>query len=190
VNGNLSIKEQSMTPEQTRTQITADVWQAIAQSEVDLSSVSREDQQKLAGAIADSLLHTVDRMLDEAQPNLPEEPMELDDEAAEQILWEGRPFLSLVEKYVITSERLKLITGMVSRSVENFELIRIQDIDLDQNVTERMMGIGDITVRGADKSEAIIVLRNIRDPETVYEIMRRAWLDARKRYGLQFREYM
>jgi hypothetical protein len=34
------------------------------------------------------------------------------------------------------------------------------------------------------------VLRNVRDPEQVYEILRRAWLDSRKRHGLEFREFM
>ena len=179
-----------MTPEQIRTQVTANIWQAIAQSGVDLSSVTREDQEKLAGSIAHSILDTVDKVLDDAQPPPMPEETELDDETAEKILWEGRPFLSLVEKYVVTSERIKFVRGLVSRQVENFELIRIQDIDLKQNVTERMMGIGDVTIRGADKSDPEIVIRNVKDPEAVYEVLRKAWLDARKRYGLQFREYM
>jgi hypothetical protein len=66
----------------------------------------------------------------------------------------------------------------------------MQDIDLSQNVSERVMGIGDITIRGADSSEPSVVLRNIPKPEEVYETMRRAWLDARKKHGLQFREFM
>jgi hypothetical protein len=180
-----------MTPEETRAHIASDVREALDESGVDLSSMSEADLVILSGKIANSLLDTVDRLLDQAQPAPEqEEAMELDDENAEKILWEGRPFLSLVEKYVLTSERLKIIRGMVSRAVENFELIRIQDIDLKQNVSERVMGIGDITIRGADESDSLIVIRNVKDPEKVYEIMRRAWLDARKRYGLQFREYM
>jgi hypothetical protein len=177
-----------MSIEQTRAQVIASVWQAIAQSGINLSTISQEEQAKLVNKIADSLLATVDQMLDEAQPAAP--PEEPADDKAEKILWEGRPFLSLVEKYVITSERFKIIKGLVSRDVENFELIRIQDIDLKQNVSERVMGLGDITIRGADASNEAIVLRNIKNPEQVYEVMRRAWLDARKRYGLQFREYM
>jgi len=31
---------------------------------------------------------------------------------------------------------------------------------------------------------------HVYSPEEVYEILRRAWLEARKRHGLQFREYM
>jgi len=179
-----------MSIEQTRAQVIASVWQAIAQSGVDVSTLPQEEQEKLVRKVADSLLATVDQILDEAQPALPPEPKEGVDEKAEKILWEGRPYLSLVEKYVITSERLKIIKGMFSRDVENYELIRIQDIDFKQNVSERMLGIGDITIRGADKSDAEVVIRNVKDPEVVYEVMRRAWLDARKRYGLQFREYM
>lgn len=177
-----------MSIEQTRARIIASIWQAVAQSGVDLTSIPQDQQEQLVGKVADHLLATVDQMLEEAQPA--PLPMEKAGEKDEQILWEGRPFLSLVEKYVITSERLKIIKGMLSRDVENFELIRIQDIDFKQNVSERMMGIGDITIRGADASNEEIVIRNVKEPEAVYEVLRRAWLDARKRYGLQFREYM
>jgi hypothetical protein len=79
---------------------------------------------------------------------------------------------------------------MLSRGVENFELIRVQDIDLSQGVSDRLFNVGDITIRGHDTSDSRIVLRNIPKPEEVYEILRRAWLEARKRHGLQFRETM
>jgi uncharacterized membrane protein YdbT with pleckstrin-like domain len=108
----------------------------------------------------------------------------------EEIIWKGRPFLSLIESYIITSERIKIITGFISRKVENYELIRIQDIDYKQNVGERIMNLGDITIRGHDTSDSSIVLKNISNPEEVYELLRRSWLQARKKHGLQFREYM
>jgi len=180
-----------MTIEQTRAQISAAVWQAIAQSGIDLSSVPQDQQQKLVAQLADNLLTTVDDMLEEAQGSSPPIPApEEDNGKNEKILWQGRPFLSLVEKYVLTNERIKLVKGMLSRDIENFELIRVQDIDLKQNVSERMLGVGDITIRGADASASEVVLRNVKDPEMVYETLRRAWLEARKRHGLQFREFM
>ena len=179
-----------MSIEKTRAQITASIWQAFAQSEIDLSAIPKEDQEKLAAALADSLLSTFDDLLETAQGPPAPLPAAPPDEHDEEVLWEGRPFLSLVEKYVITNERVKIIKGMVSRDIENFELIRIQDIDVKQNLSERVLRIGDITIRGADASAEEIVLRTVRDPEGVYETMRRAWLEARKRHGLQFREYM
>ena len=178
----------AMTIDNIRAKIIANVWQAIAQSGVDLSAVPREQQEKLVGDIADNLMVTVNGMLDES-PAMPKTEPDVD-EHGEQVLWEGRPFLSLVEFYVLTSERIKIRQGLLGRDIENFELIRVQDIDLKQGVTERILGIGDVTIHGHDVSDPTIVLRNIPKPDEVYEILRRAWLEARKRYGLQFREYM
>ncbi len=176
-----------MSLEQSRSRVVASIWQSIAQSGVDLTAVPQEQQQKLVATIADNVLVTMDALLDEI-PQAEAEPEE--DELGEKILWRGRPFLSLVETYTLTNERIKIVRGLVSRDVENFELIRVQDIDLKQNVGERMLGIGDIAIRGQDASRPVITLRNIAKPEEVYETLRRAWLEARKRHGLQFREYM
>jgi hypothetical protein len=177
-----------MSIDQTRAQVISSVWQAIAQSGVDLSPIPQDQQEKLVNKIADSLLVAVNTMLDEDEP-LTVKQDEVD-ELEEKVLWKGRPFLSLVEHYTITSERLKIISGLASRRVENFELIRVQDIDFTQGMTERMFGIGDITIRGADPSNPDIKLRNVSKPEEVYELMRRAWLEARKRHGLKFTEFM
>ncbi len=177
-----------MEIEKIRQQIISSIWQAVAQSGVDMSTIPQEQQEKLVGKIADNVLMSVNTMLDEATELKKEE--EPADEFGEKVLWEGRPFLSLVEYYVLTSERLKTRQGLFGRDIENFELIRIQDIDYKQGMTERMLGIGDIFIHGQDKTDPSIVLRNIAKPDQVYEILRRAWLDARKRYGLQFREYM
>jgi uncharacterized glyoxalase superfamily metalloenzyme YdcJ len=177
-----------MSIEQIRTQVIASVWQAIAQSGVDISAVPQDQQQKLVTAIADHLMVSVNTMLDEGDEK--KEAAEEVDEFGEQVLWEGRPFLSLVEYYVLTNERLKIRHGMFGRDIENFELVRVQDIDFKQGMTERIMGIGDINIRGSDSSDPHIILRNVAKPELVYETLRRAWLEARKRHGLQFREYM
>ena len=181
-----------MEIEKVRSLLVSSVWQAFAQSGVDLTAVPSDQQQKLVAKIADTVMLTVDAIMEEETKAVavekPEEPEV--DEAGETVLWKGRPFLSLVESYIVTSERLKIVSGLLSRKVENFELIRFQDIDFKQNLSERMIGIGDVSIRGQDPSSPQITLRNIAKPEEVYEILRRAWLELRKRHGLQFREYM
>jgi hypothetical protein len=191
-----------MAIEKIRAQISASVWQGIAQSGVDLSAVPHSDQEKLVSAVSERMLVAFNGLLDEEMNREAPEPpaaktdasqaaVEIPvDEHGEQILWQGRPFLALNESYVLTSERIKIIRGLLSRNVENYELVRIQDIDLNQNVGERMLGIGDITIAGHDASKPKITLRDIHDPEGVYEILRRSWMESRKRHGLQFREQM
>jgi len=179
-----------MDLQKVRAELIGTIWQAFAQSGVDLSAIPAEQQEELVKKIADKVLVSMDQLLDqEAEPSA-KEPAEAPDENEERILWQGRPFLSLVERYTLTTERLKISRGMVGRQVENFELIRMQDIDYKQNVAERVTNLGDITIKGQDASSPEIVLRNVVNPEEVYETLRKAWLEARKRHGLQFREYM
>ncbi len=177
-----------MSIENTRAHVIASIWQAMAQSDVDLAAVPKEQQTRLVEAIADSLLVTVDNLLEAARPDSP--PAEQALEGDEKIVWTGRPFLSLTESYTVTSERVKVRKGLLGKDIENFELIRVQDLDFSQKLSERMLGIGDLVIRGSDVSHAELTLRNIRDPEQVYELVRRAWLEARKRYGLTFQEEM
>jgi len=177
-----------MSIEKQREKVVESILGAIKDSRVDLEDISDADRETLAAEIADRVMVTIGGMLDE---NLaPGAGSETDDGQEEVLLWQGRPFLSMVERYVLTSERLKITGGLFSRDVENFELIRFQDLDYKQGMTERVLGIGDITIRGHDVSDPKIVLRNVKDPEQVYEILRKAWLEARKRHGLEFREFM
>lgn len=177
-----------MSIQETRSKVMSSIWQAIAQSGVDLSSLPPDAQARLVDSIANHTLQVYDELIGEnAGQQAPEETRV---EGGEEILWEGRPFLSISENYVVTSERIKITRGLVGRDIQNFELVRIQDIDISQNLSERMFNLGDITVTGADASNPVLVLRNIAKPEEVYELLRRAWLAARKRHGLQFREQM
>ncbi len=176
----------------TRALITGRVWQAIAQSGVNLSTIPRDQQELLVQTITESLMVTVDEMLDTMErPVQPVgAPAATADDEEEHILWEGRPFLSLVERYIITTERVRIQTGLLSNSFDDIELIRIQDIDFTQQLTERMVNIGDIIIRSANASNAEVELRNVKDPSHVHELLRRAMINARKRYGLSFREEM
>lgn len=170
------------------TKINETIRVAMDKSGVQLNSASEADKEKLIDEITNSVLFTFDDYINESTDitNSDEFSIETD----EEILWKGRPFLSLTESYIITSERIKVISGLIARKVENYELIRIQDIDYKQSIGERIVGLGDITIQGHDPSDPKIVLRNISKPEDVYETLRRGWLNARKKHGLQFREYM
>jgi len=179
-----------MTFDQYRSQINSSVWKGFAQSGVDLSSLSPEKQAALAGSIADQVLLTVNDMMDDL-PGAAAKSIEIPDlNDEETVLWKGKPFLSLVESYILTSERIKISTGLLGKDYENYELIRVQDIDVTQTFSERIIQIGDIHIKGADPSSPQIILRNIPDPKGVYEILRKAWLAARRKYGLLFREEM
>jgi hypothetical protein len=108
--------------------------------------------------------------------------------AEEQIVWQGRPFLSIFDHYTITTERLRVVHGFLGKDHENIELVRINDIDWDHGVFERALGIGDILVNSVDETQPKVVLRNVSDPAKVYELLRRAMLDARKKHHIIYEQ--
>ncbi len=179
-----------MSVEQTRSKITARIWQSIAQSGVPVDVIPREQLETLVSAISDGVLVAVDEALDEAGLPSRHEQTAAALGSEEQILWEGRPFLSMVDTYRITSERVRITRGLLGKEREDIELIRIQDIDQTQNLGERALNIGDITIRSADPSKPEVVLRNVTHPVEVHEILRRAMLDARKRFRYSIHEEM
>lgn len=187
--------------EQYRERVSARVVRAVQQSGVNLGGLSPDDQQRLLRSLVDGVLLEFDAMLDEytgdsSQPAAAAptgSPLSaLPDPAAheEEVIWHGRPFLSLTESYVLTNDRIRIFRGFLSKSSENIELVRLQDVDYRQHVGERMLNIGDVMLHSADPSDPVAVLRNVADPETVQETIRKTWLEARRRYGVTFREQM
>ncbi len=183
-----------MTIKEAQARIKARVWQAVAQAELDLSALDKATLESFVDLVTESALLEIDNELDASlQTAVIEASVDSDeeeDEFGEDILWKGRPLLSLVMHYTITNERIKITSGLLGKVHENVELIRVQDVEHSQTFGERMLKIGDVTIRSHDPSHPEIVLRNIQDPDKVYEILRRAVLNARKRHNFSYREEM
>lgn len=184
-----------MSIQETHAKIKSQIRQAIEQSDLDVSNLSEENLEALVDLASESALVALDSEMDseiEKETSVLDTAVSstllLDDK--EDILWEGRPFLSISLHYTITDERIRITTGVLGKARENIELVRIQDIDYKQTMSERMINIGDISVLSHDRSDPRVVLKNVKDPEAVYEILRRAVLHARKKHGFTYREEM
>jgi hypothetical protein len=181
-----------MSLPEIRAQVKSGIWQAIAQSGVNLAILPQADQDRLVGAITEGVLAQMDNVLSQASgqsASVSVASPESDDET-EQILWAGRPFLSLSVRYTITNERVRIKEGLLGRDLEDVELVRIQDVDFNQSLTERMINVGDIVIRSHDSSHPQITLNNVANPTEVHEILRRAVIKARKKHGVSYREEM
>jgi hypothetical protein len=189
-----------MSINETHAKIKASVWQTIAQSEIDVSAVDQKTLSELVDLIVDAAMEEIDLQMD--QPLAAYEEGEVNDviktavdddillDNKEDVLWQGRPFLSMVQSYVITDERIRITNGFFGKSTENIELVRIQDVDYKQTFGDRMIQVGDISIKSQNASRPHITLSNVKNPEQVYEILRRAILQARKRHGFTYREEM
>lgn len=179
-----------MSVNEADARIRARIWQAIAQSELDLSGVERETLEALIQLVSESALLEMDAEIEDSlAPETAFIENALNDED-EDLLWEGRPFLSLTLYYRITDERILITEGLFGKANENIELIRIQDIAHKQSFGERMINVGDIIIKSHDTSHPSFMLKNVRDPKVVHEILRKAVLAARKKHNFTYREEM
>lgn len=185
-----------MAKSEIQARIRANVWQAIAENDLDLSALDAQTRETLVNVVTAASLEAMDSELTAvlaANKDKVEGPETLADEAeaaGEEVLWEGRPFLSVSESYLITNDRIRVSQGLFGRNIQNIDLVRVQDVDYHQSTTERMAGRGDVEIRSHDPNSPVVILENIPHPEEVYELLRRAVKKARKDHGLTFQEEM
>ena len=180
-----------MSVNETDAKIRARIWQAIAQSELDLSGIDKETLESLVQLVSESALLEMDVEIDNSitAETLFTPDSNLEDED-EDLLWQGRPFLSLTLFYKITDERILISEGLFGKATENIELIRIQDIAHKQSFGERLLNVGDVSIKSHDTSHPTFELKNVKNPQAVHEILRKAVLKARKKHNFTYREEM
>ena len=109
----------------------------------------------------------------------------------EMMLWEGAPhgLLNPIEthaiRWVLTSERLRVMRGILNRSTEEVELTRVRDVSFEQSLGQRALGIGTITVVGTDATTPTLTLHDVAEPEQVKELIRQAVRDQRRRHRVR-----
>ena len=75
-------------------------------------------------------------------------------------------------RYTVTNQRLLVESGVFSKNVDEIDMRLIDDSLFKQGFTDRIFGIGDVTVMSSDKNTPVFTLRGIRDPREVRELIR------------------
>jgi membrane protein YdbS with pleckstrin-like domain len=76
----------------------------------------------------------------------------------------------------LTSDRLIERNGLLAQRRREMELADVRSIEVDQSLTQRMLGLGNVAVASAASADFMIRLFDIPDPERVAEILRQARL--------------
>jgi uncharacterized membrane protein YdbT with pleckstrin-like domain len=74
--------------------------------------------------------------------------------------------------YTLTDQRLKFTRGVLSKTTEDLELYRVRDTKFQQDVWERLLGLGEIQLFTTDETTTVVSLPYIRDAEGVREKIR------------------
>ena len=79
-------------------------------------------------------------------------------------------FISMyIEKWTteraLTNKRLVIKRGLISRQTEEMSFNRIEEVNLNQSILQRLLGSGNIRITGTGSGE--VVMKNIDDPLAV-----------------------
>lgn len=98
------------------------------------------------------------------------------------VKWTALKFLS----YEITSERIKIIKGFLSKRTDELELYRAKDTSLVEPFLYRMFSVGNIVVITNDASTPSVELRAIKNAKEIREQLRASIEECRvrKRAGI------
>ena len=76
--------------------------------------------------------------------------------------------------YTITDRRLNIKVGIIARRVQETRLQRVQNVNYDQGVYERIMRIGDVEFTTAGTDESNFVFAGVAQPEQVVQQVEQA----------------
>ena len=74
-------------------------------------------------------------------------------------------------KYSLSEDRLFISQGLLNIKDDEVLLYRVRDIDTSRTLWQRLFGVGTITVMSSDKSMPNLVLKNVKDPVFVKELI-------------------
>ncbi len=136
------------------------------------------------------------------------------EQVGEEVLFEGRPalvpsagvlLLSVLtlglwllvrlwhrgsKRYRLTTRRIVVETGLLSKRLEQIDLYRIVDYTVDRPFGQRLLGTGNLLLRTFDKSTPELNVREIKtDVVALYEKLRAATEAEKTRHGVRMVDY-
>jgi len=87
--------------------------------------------------------------------------------------------------YEVTTERVRVSTGLLSRRTAELELYRVRDYTVEEPFTLRMIGLGNLVLTTADRTSPTLVLRAIPNVTALKDQIRTHTERMRKLRGVR-----
>lgn len=93
-------------------------------------------------------------------------------------------------RYRITTQRIIVERGLLSKRMDQIDLYRINDYTVDRPFLQRVVGTGNLTLETMDKTSREISLTGLpTDVMSLYESLRKATEEEKRRRGVRVVDY-
>lgn len=90
-------------------------------------------------------------------------------------------------RYALSNDRLFIRRGWLNIHQDEVLLYRVRDLCVKVNLWQRIFGVGTISIASTDKSVPTLILKNVRQPfevkELIHENVERMKIERRMRIG-------
>ncbi len=93
-------------------------------------------------------------------------------------------------RYAISDDRIFQSIGLLNIRDDETLLYRVRDISVQRSLWQRIFGVGTVMVTSSDKSTPTLVLKNIKDPVGVKEILHAQVEECKMRRRVRVGEVM
>ena len=93
-------------------------------------------------------------------------------------------------KYALSEDRLFISVGLLNIKDDEILLYRVRDIDTKRSLGQRLFGVGTVTVISSDKTMPNLVLKNIKNPIAVKEMIHQQVEETKIRRRVRLGEIM
>jgi len=80
--------------------------------------------------------------------------------------------------YEIMHDRIEWSRGILDRKVDNLDMFRVIDLKMRRTIFDCIFGIGTIILITTDKTDPEFVFEKVTNPRELYDIIKKATLDA------------
>lgn len=93
-------------------------------------------------------------------------------------------------RYGLSKGRLFLSVGLLSVKDDEVLLYRVRDLTVSRSLWQRLFGVGTVTVKSSDKTTPTLVLKNVKNPLMVKELIHQYVEEAKDRRRVRIGEVM
>lgn len=88
-------------------------------------------------------------------------------------------------EYVVTTQRVRVVSGIFSKDIQEIELFRVKDTMAHQAFFLRLFGLGTITILSGDERQPRLVLSGVPQAIELRERLRSEVMILRQRFGVR-----
>lgn len=81
-------------------------------------------------------------------------------------------------RYEVSADRIEWSRGLLDRKVDNLDMFRVIDLKLRRSLLDCIVGVGAVALTTTDKSDPDFTFKKIRNSRRLYDIIKKASLDA------------